>query len=98
MKRKTIVEKIIEFVKDEHYEEYYVGITANPEKRLESEHKVDMNKDHRDSYIFKKAKSAKSARKAECQLLEKGFKGGSGGGKKNAKYVYAYRITSTTSQ
>lgn len=69
---------------------WYVGITANPRRRLFEDHKVD---EDNGVWIYGPADSAAVARDVEKQLLRDGCQGGSGGGDSAARYVYAYRIT-----
>ena len=72
---------------------WYVGIAAKPKERLFDDHSVDEEKD---AWIYHPASSDSVARDIEKHFLDKGAKGGSGGGGKNSKFVYAYRISSRT--
>ena len=72
---------------------WYVGIAAKPEDRLFDDHSVDKEKD---AWIYRTASSDSIARDIEKHFLDKGAKGGAGGGDKDSKSVYAYRISSRT--
>ena len=74
---------------------WYVGITSQPERRLFQDHKV--NRDD-GAWIYGKANSNAEARQVEEYFLERGFEGGPGGGKEDALYIYAYRITLFTQE
>lgn len=78
-----------------YYNEFYVGITNNAEKRLFEEHRVDKSKQW---WIFSPADDEDIARKVEEHYLGFGMKGGPGGGSGNgdAKYVYCYVISPYT--
>ena len=69
---------------------WYVGVTADPKRRLFMDHKVN-EKD--DPWIFGPASSHTVAREVERHFLVKGCKGAAGGGDSAAEYVYAYRIS-----
>lgn len=74
---------------------WYAGVTSDPQRRLFREHRVDRNDA---AWIFAKAPSDDDARAVERYLVEKGAKGGSGGGDESAVYAYAYRITWSTEE
>ncbi len=76
-----------------NYREWYVGIASNPRNRLFNDHNVD---EKNGAWIYRDAGSDTAARRIENYFLTKGCKGGDGGGDASTKYVYAYRITSTT--
>lgn len=84
--------KITEFI-EEHggdYQDWYVGITNNPERRLD-EHNVDM--DDAESYIVLETSSAQIARRVEWYFATTtAVQGGTGGGESDSRYVYAGRI------
>lgn len=84
---------ILEVLRQQELSQWYAGITEDYEKRVFQQHKVDRN----GAYIIVKAQSENDARKAEAYLLEKGLKGGSGGGTKPT-WLYVYKITSTTTE
>lgn len=73
---------------------WYVGITSKWDQRLFIEHQVGMLGD----YIVEECSSDVVARKVEEQFLRLGCKGGPGGGDAGSRWVYAYRITSSTRQ
>lgn len=75
---------------------WYVGIAADPEKRLFNDHNV--SKEY-GCWIHRDAGSHESARKIEKEIInEYGTQGGDGGGDYRTRHVYAYKITSTTKQ
>ena len=74
---------------------WYVGIATFPKDRLFKDHNVNEQKG---SWIYSTQMTEQDARDTEEYLLkEYPFKGGTGGGN-NPRYVYAYKITSTTKQ
>ena len=75
------------------YRNWYVGIATDPRKRLFNDHNVD---EKSGAWIYRDAGSESAARQIENYFIDKGCQGGSGGGDASTKYVYAYRITSTT--
>jgi hypothetical protein len=77
-----------------NFNNWYIGIAADPRQRLFVDHNVD---EKNGSWIFREAQSSNEARDTEIYLIDKlGTKGDSGGGDNTTKFVYAYRITSTT--
>ena len=72
---------------------WYVGIAARPRDRLFNDHSVD---EENDAWIFRTAVSSSVAREIEQHFLNKGARGGTGGGGFDSKAVYAYRINSHT--
>lgn len=72
---------------------WYVGIAARPRDRLFDDHSVD---ETNDSWIFRTASSSSVAREIEQYFLNKGARGGTGGGGVDSKAVYAYLINSHT--
>lgn len=94
----TIVKEINDYISNcsgKYYSDYYVGITKDPEDRLFSEHNV--NKED-GCWVYRLAKDIENARNAEKALLEKGMKGGDGGGDDTSVYVYCYQITNYTKE
>lgn len=75
------------------FSEFYVGITNNVDQRLFKEHGVNKKEG---TWIYRKAITILEARSAENLLLNKGMKGGSGGGSDDSLFVYCYRITNYT--
>lgn len=75
---------------------WYVGIAADLKDALFTRHKVDEKKG---TYIGIYTSSDKNARAIEKALVKKHkTQGGGGGGDTSTKGVYAYVITSTTSE
>lgn len=76
-----------------YYNEFYIGITNNPERRLFEEHGVFKE----DSWwIYIPADSVDTARKVKQHYLDKGMRGDSGGGDDDSIFVYCYIVTPTT--
>jgi len=75
------------------YSGWYVGITNDTVRRFE-EHSVQMDKQH--YWIRRDADSHTIARQVEKYFLDKGAKGGPGGGDEDSIWIYAYKITSST--
>lgn len=91
MTDKQIIENFMQYVGDDIYATWYVGIASNPEARLFSEHRVNKLTD---KWIYSGALDELHARSAESVLLNYyGFDGGVGGGDNNTRYVYAYKKT-----
>jgi hypothetical protein len=77
------------------YSQWYVGVTADPEQRLFSDHNVDKENG---AWIYRQCESSTEARDIEKRLLALGFDGGTGGGDFTAYYVYAYKVTYHTKE
>lgn len=75
------------------YSDYYIGITKDINDRLFGAHKVP-TKGH--CYIYREAFNDTDARTIEKYYLDKGMKGGDGGGDVESVYVYVYKISSDT--
>lgn len=76
-----------------YYNEFYVGITNDPKRRLFEEHGVSKE----DSWwIYVKADNAEIARNVEKHYLNEGMRGNDGGGNEDSCYVYCYAVTQTT--
>ena len=91
-----IIQEIDSYIRREgsSYHNWYVGIAKDPRNRLFNEHNVSGV-----WWIFCEAFSDTRAREVESFFLEqKGTQGGPGGGDKDSRFVYAYRITSTTKE
>lgn len=71
---------------------WYAGIATEPRQRLFSDHNVAENGG---TWIYRDAGSEAGAREVEKRLLQRGCKGGPGGGT-SPRYVYAYIITNYT--
>ena len=72
---------------------WYAGIAADPQSRLFSEHGVDK---HKDAWIYRLCDSSSDARAIETYLIQRGMKGGPGGGDNTTRSIYAYRMTAST--
>lgn len=93
---KEIIERIDEHLKNSgrrYYSDFYIGITNDPECRLFDEHKV--KKDGM-WWIYSKADNIETARTVERYYLDKGMRGGDGGGDDTSVYVYCYTVSPTT--
>lgn len=93
---KEIIERIDEHLKNSgrrYYSDFYIGITNDPERRLFDEHKV--KKDGM-WWIYSKADNIETAREVEKYYLDKGMRGGDGGGDDTSVYVYCYTVSPTT--
>ena len=79
----------------QYYSEFYIGITNNIDERLFGSHKVPRENHW---WIYSPADTEEIAREVEKFYLDKGMRGGTGGGTGNgdAKYVYCYLVTSYT--
>ena len=77
----------------QYYSDYYIGITNDIERRLFDEHNVPRNGHW---WIHRIADSETHARDAEKHFLDKGMKGGTGGGGTDCVYVYCYEISNLT--
>jgi hypothetical protein len=74
--------------------QWYVGISRDPERRLFEGHNVDEDGDR---YIYREAYSSEVAREVESHFVEnRGFDGGDGGGDEDTVFVYAYKKTPNT--
>lgn len=74
---------------------WYVGIATSPKDRLFCDHCV---KENQDVWIYRLAASEFSARRIEKFFLDQGTQGGPCGGSASTRYVYAYKISATTSE
>jgi hypothetical protein len=74
------------------YSQWYAGIATDPRQRLFSDHNTS---EKGGTWIYRDAGSENGAREVEKRLLQKGCKGGAGGGV-SPQYVYAYLITNNT--
>jgi len=90
-----IVKDILEYFGKEggSYSSWYCGIASNPRDRLFTDHSVSEDNGW---WIYKDANNETNARDTEQYLLGLGFSGGPGGGDGATKYVYAYKITTST--
>ena len=69
----------------------YAGIAAAPEERLR-QHRVDP----RGRYVAVQCSHDGIARGAERILHQNGYRGASGGGSRQTRWVYAYEVTPYT--
>ena len=76
-------------------DDWYVGIAEKPRERLFDDHSVD---EDNGTWIYRTASSDSVARDIEKHFVDKGAKGGTGGGSKDSTAVYAYKITSATQE
>lgn len=75
---------------------WYAGIASYPTQRLFHEHNVNRDSD---IYIYDNAATEENARSVENYLIETlGTQGGAGGGDSKTIWVYAYKITPSTTQ
>jgi hypothetical protein len=77
------------------YRELYVGIASDPVDRLRNGHNVNENIPH---IFWNQSLHTDMVRMIENYFLEKGCKGGPGGGDYNTCYIYMYKITNTTKE
>jgi hypothetical protein len=76
----------------QYYHEFYVGVATDPKDRLVRGHNIQGV-----PHIYSlNAMGADIVRAIEKFFLNKGAKGGPGGGDNNTQYVYAYKIAPHT--
>lgn len=90
-----IIAEIQNYVRDcgGKYSGWYVGVAADPKKRLFNDHAVE---EKGGAWIYRQCSTAAIAREVENHFIEQGMDGGPGGGDSSTEYVYAYRKTSST--
>ena len=90
-----IIQEIAAYVQNcgGKYSEWYGGIATDSPKRLFNDHNVDKAKD---MWIYRACASSDEARAIEDYFVQRGMKGGPGGGDSTTKSVYAYKITNST--
>ncbi len=95
-KEKTVREYLVRHINNHggKFTDWYCGITDDIERRLFDEHNVSRNS----KYNYRKCHGSNSARKVEKALIDRGCKGGDGGGTDKTVYVYVYRITPNTDE
>jgi len=71
------------------YPSWYVGIAADPNDRLVNGHNASGNGN---AARYWDCGSDAVARQVEAAFIKAGCKGGGGGGDRNTKYAYVYRI------
>jgi len=76
------------------FTQWYVGVAADPKKRLFNDHSVN---EKTDLWIHSKHLGTDvAARYVEDVFLSKGCKGAPGGGDSNSCFAYAYKINGHT--
>lgn len=75
------------------YSEFYVGITDDIDRRLFQEHNVDREKNW---WSYTTAATKEIAEMVEQYYLDKGMHGDTGGGTRESRIVYCYKVTPTT--
>lgn len=75
------------------YNEWYVGVAADPKARLFNDHAV---RERSDAWIFETCPSSREAREIEQHFITQGVQGGPGGGDSTTRSVYAYKISNHT--
>lgn len=78
-----------------YYQQFYVGIATDPNDRLINGHGVDHTVPN---LYWNISLDTDIVRAIEKYFLNKGAKGGPGGGDNNTKYIYTYLITPKTRQ
>lgn len=76
-----------------YYSDFYVGITNDVERRMFQEHHVSKDNSW---WIYRTAINSDVARKVEQHYLDKGMRGGNGGGDDSSTVVYCYAVGPTT--
>ncbi len=91
--KETIIAEIKAYIEARggNYSDWYVGVTEDTEQRFK-DHNVKAD------WICRGAESSTIARDIEKHFFSLGAKGAPGGGDKDAKIVYAYKITSDTKE
>jgi hypothetical protein len=77
----------------QYYHEFYVGIARDPSDRLVSGHGVTTDVPN---VYWTAPLHTQIVRAIEKHFLDKGTKGGPGGGDSNTCYIYAYKISPNT--
>ena len=80
-----IRQDITELTRGTAYRKWQIGITNDPNTRL-SQHGVDPN----DAFITR-ANTPGVAQRLEKNFLDKGMKGGTGGGSDDSLYIYLFK-------
>ena len=76
-----------------YYSDFYVGVSKDAQERMFDQHKVDKNNNW---WIYRTALNSEEARVVEKFFLEKGMRGGDGGGDDSAIQVYCYAVSPKT--
>jgi hypothetical protein len=77
------------------YSQWYSGIAADSQNRLFNDHNVDKANG---TWIYRQCASSDEARAVEDYFVQRGMKGGPGGGDSTTKSVYTYKITNSTTE
>lgn len=92
-----IVDEIVNYIKNScnavYYSDFYVGIAEDPRNRLFNQHNVN---EDRGCWIMREGININHSRSAEKILINRGMKGGDGGGSDKSVWVYCYKITNST--
>jgi len=72
------------------YAAWYVGVASDPRARLFRDHNVD---EKRDAWIYRDCRSDSAARQVEAHFLRVGCGGAAGGGDRQSRYAYAYKVS-----
>lgn len=96
--KETVKQEIKEHIKSRGgaYSDWYVGIAADAGQRLFSDHNV-----HKENgcWIYPECESSAAAREVEEYFINiLRTDGGTGGGDRSTKSVYAYKKTSSTKE
>jgi hypothetical protein len=75
------------------YSSWYVGIASDPNDRLHNGHNADGTNS---AARYWDCGYDAVARQVEAAFLRAGCRGGGGGGDRNTRYAYTYRISPTT--
>lgn len=75
------------------YSEWYVGIAADPSDRLINGHNANSAAN---AALYWDAGNDGTARAVEQHFVDKGCRGGGGGGDWQTKFVYVYKISQLT--
>lgn len=91
----TIIDALEDFMRKngQQYNQFYVGIAKDPVDRLINGHSVTENIPN---LYWTAPLHTEIIRVIEKYFLDKGCKGGSGGGNYDTNYIYTYLITNTT--
>ncbi len=93
MTAQEIIQDFKEYINNDLYNNWYVGITSNINQRLFTDHNV---RENGSGWIHAPGNSNDIARSVEKYFLDLGCNGGTGGGDNTSKIVYAYKISDNT--
>ena len=92
----TIVQEINDHLAKsgrQYYSDFYIGITNDVQRRMFDEHNVRRENSW---WIYRTADSSEIARDVEKYFIDKGMRGGDGGGDDSSTIVYCYAVGPTT--